>query len=72
MNDKNAKIRLQDGEEVLAYQFLNVVDGPHGEIRFGGNAFIRDGIPWSPGSTSSRPCPAGSAAPQSNDGATPR
>lgn len=46
MTEKNSKTRLQDDEDVLAYQFLNVVEGAAGEIRFGGSAFIRDGVTW--------------------------
>ena len=40
------RLRLQEDPEVLAYQFLNVVEGQNGEIKFGGNAFVRDGLTW--------------------------
>jgi hypothetical protein len=46
MPDGNNKTRLQDDENVLAYQFLNVVDSRNGSVTFGGNAFIRDGHTW--------------------------
>ena len=46
MSGGNNRTRLQDDENVLGYQFVNVVEGRNGPVQFGGNAFIRDGHTW--------------------------
>ena len=38
--------RLQDDPEVLAYQFINTIEGANGEVRLGGTAYLRDGLTW--------------------------
>ena len=43
----NGSTKLQDDPNVLAYQFLNEHETDSGTtIRFGGNAFLKDGLTW--------------------------
>ena len=43
----NGSTRLQEDPDVLAYQFINEHEAESGSvIRFGGNAYLKDGMTW--------------------------
>ena len=44
--EQTERLRLNEDPEVLAYQFIQKVKAVNGEIRFGGTAYIRDGLCW--------------------------